>query len=245
MSAVRHLNNLRDAALALVYPRGCELCGESVESYTDGAACARCWRETRIFTGAETLCSKCGRMLEHAGGFSEGVFCHLCDEEHFDTARAVGIYEGALRVAVLALKEKPFVSLRIRNLLARACQNYPFNQTAKIVPVPLHDKRLRQRGFNQAAVLARILSSQTGLPNLENCLARELYTPMHRAGMDEQARRESVERAFVVKQPRLIKGEKILLVDDVFTSGATASACAKALKENGAGEVFVMTIARA
>lgn len=245
MNGIGHLNSLRDAALALVYPRGCELCGASVESYTDGAACADCWRETRIFTGAETLCSKCGRLLEHAGGFAESVFCHLCDGEHFDTARAVGIYEGALRVAVLALKEKPFVSSRVRNLLAPPCQNYPFNQTAKVVPVPLHDKRLRQRGFNQAAFLARILSSQTGLPNLENCLARELYTSPHRVGMDVQARRESVEKAFAVKQPRLIKDEKILLVDDVFTSGATASACAKALKENGASEVFVLTIARA
>jgi predicted amidophosphoribosyltransferase len=68
---------------------------------------------------------------------------------------------------------------------------------------------------------------------------------MHRAGMDERGRRESVEKSFEVKNARLIKGEKILLVDDVFTSGATASACAKILKEKGASEVFVLTIARA
>ena len=76
-------------------------------------------------------------------------------------------------------------------------------------------------------------------------MARHIHTPMHRVGMDERARRESIEKAFAVKQPRLIKDEIVLLVDDVFTTGATASLCAQVLKENGAKQVLVLTLARA
>lgn len=239
------LSDFRDAVLSLVYPRSCEICGKIVENFDDGVACQFCWQATRIFTGRETLCQKCGRWLEHAGRGGETTFCHLCDDDFFDAARAVGIYEAALRISILELKEKPFVAQKLKNLLFERFQNSIVSEATKIVPVPLHAKRLRSRKFNQAAILARILAEKTRLPILENCLVREIHTPMHRATMDERARRESVEKAFVVNQPRLIKGEKILLVDDVFTSGATASVCAKALKEQGADSVFVLTIARA
>ena len=160
-------------------------------------------------------------------------------------ARAVGIYEGALRLAVLELKEKPVVPLRLEKLLFQTFERFSLNQSAKIIPVPLHLKRQRERGFNQAAILAQNLSKRTGQQVLENCLTRKIYTAQHRGAMDERARRESVEKAFVVRQPRLVDNQKILLIDDVFTSGATASVCAQALKEKGASEVFVLTIARA
>jgi ComF family protein len=223
------------------------LCDNSVEKLTDGATCQDCWRKTRIFTGAETLCQKCGRLLEHSAitGKTEIINCHRCNNDFFDIARAVGVYEGALRVAALELKEKPFIALRLKNLLTKVLHKSPFDQTTRIIPVPLHPNRFRERGFNQAAVLGGILSRESKLQMSENCLVREVYTKLHRGGMDEKARRETVEKSFVVRQPRLVEKEKILLVDDVFTSGATASACAKALKESGANEVFVLTIARA
>lgn len=134
---------------------------------------------------------------------------------------------------------------KLKNLLHIALAKFPLEAATKIVPVPLHEKRLRERGFNQAAVLARILGKKSKLQILENCLVREVYTEMHRGAVDERARRESAEKAFAVKQPRNIENAQILLVDDVFTSGATVSACAETLKKNGAREVFVITIARA
>ncbi len=240
-----YLNDLQDAVLTLVYPHGCKLCGASVESASNGAACALCWSKTPVFNFHETLCQKCGRLLEHAGERTQNTLCHRCDNDFYEAARAVGVYKGALRLTVLELKEKPAVPLRLEKLLVHAFEQFPLSQAAKIIPVPLHPKRRRERGFNQAAVLARSLSKQTGQPVLENCLTREIYTTQHRGAMDERARRESVEKAFVVKQPRLVENQKILLIDDVFTSGATASVCAQALKEKGASEVFVLTIARA
>ena len=100
------------------------------------------------------------------------------------------------------------------------------------------------RGFNQAALMAHELSRLTQLPVDDRSLVRTAHTERHRAGMDAQARRESVETAFAVRHHRLIQGERILLVDDVFTTGATASACAGSLMAAGAKEVLVLTIAR-
>jgi competence protein ComFC len=242
----RYFGVLFDAVLTLVYPRGCRVCGESIENFADGAACQFCWQAARVFDGRETLCAKCGRVLQHAGeDASTQIFCHRCDADFYDAAAAVGIYEAALRACILELKEKPFVPPRLRDLLFRRWQNSAVNAADCIVPVPLHSRRLRERGYNQAAVLARAFAAKIKLPVFENCLKREIYTEMHRGAMDERARRESVANAFVVKQPRTVQNKKILLIDDVFTSGATISACAEALKEKGANAVFALTVARA
>ena len=123
-------------------------------------------------------------------------------------------------------------------------QREPLDSATRIVPVPLHPKRQRERGFNQATELGRALASLTGLPLDEWSLVRTIHTERHRAGMDAQTRRESIEAAFEVKHPRLIAGASVLLIDDVFTTGATVSACASALQSAGAQEVFVLTVAR-
>jgi ComF family protein len=164
--------------------------------------------------------------------------------EAFTAARACGAYEGALRASVLALKREPHVASRLARLMFETQQRAPLKDATRIVPVPLHPERMRERGFNQAAALAAALARSTGLPLDEWSLVRILHTTRHRAGMDASARRESVQGAFEARRPRLIKGERILLVDDVFTTGATVSACASALKAAGAQEVFVLTVAR-
>jgi len=110
--------------------------------------------------------------------------------------------------------------------------------------VPLSKKRRLERGFNQAEVLAKILAKQTCIKLDEKSLVRKIHTPMHRAAMDNKAREMSVKNAFEVKRPKFIEGERILLIDDVFTSGATASNCAKTLKDKSAKSVNVLTIAR-
>jgi predicted amidophosphoribosyltransferase len=111
--------------------------------------------------------------------------------------------------------------------------------------VPLHPKRLQSRGFNQASIVAEVVSKSVKLPLDEVSLVRVSSTEKYRAGLDRKGRRETVAGAFAVSHPRLIAGENILLVDDVFTTGATVSACAVALVESGARNVFVLTIGRA
>jgi ComF family protein len=129
-------------------------------------------------------------------------------------------------------------------LMRDVCRRAPLNRATLLIPVPLHSEREQQRGFNQAAILAGAISQLTALPFTGQALVRRQHTGRHRAGMDAQARRESVAQAFAVVQPRTIEGESILLVDDVFTTGATASACALALTDAGAREVLVLTVAR-
>jgi ComF family protein len=237
-----------DAALALVYPQPCAVCDvRGVESRADGPACAECWAATRVFTGGETLCRKCGALA--VGTLPEEkraeVRCRRCDAEAFTAARACGLYEGALRASVLNLKREPFVPGRLARMLCDACARPPLDAATLVIPVPLHTERERERGFNQAALLGRVLAKRSGLRLDEWSLARVAHSERHRAGMDARARRESVKDAFAVVRPRLVEGESVLLVDDVFTTGATVSACACALLAAGAREVLVLTVARA
>jgi len=235
-----------DSLLALVYPQACAICGGSVESRALGVACASCWQRTHIFSGAEVMCWKCG--LPSPGRVPderrEDVRCRRCDDDAFAAARACGVYEGALRASVLQLKRTPHICRKLREQLRRTQQQSPLNRATRIIPVPLHAEREQARGFNQATLLGRELSRATLLPLDEISLVRVKNVVRHRAGMDAKGRRDTVADAFRVTHPTLVKGERILLVDDVFTTGATVSSCAATLLAAGASEVSVLTIAR-
>lgn len=235
---------ITDSLLTIIYPQACQICGGSVEKSENGVVCESCWQKTAIFDGTETVCHKCGRFLsEKPSDFQ--TFCHQCDEHFYDTARAAGLYENALQTSILHLKREPFVSKNLQKILVETFYRSKFQNVDLIIPVPLSKKRLLERGFNQAAVITEILSKNLNITSDTQSLIRTIHTPMHRAGMDTKARELTVKNAFEVKRPNLIKGKSILLVDDVFTSGATVSFCAKILKKSGAKKVYVLTIARA
>ena len=237
-------HKISDALLAVVYPQSCQICEKSVENSSDGVVCRACWDKSNIFSGNEILCAKCGAYLRESETAVE-TFCRKCDEDFYDLAQAVGLYENALAASVLHLKKEPFVSKNLKNLFISAYENSPFQDTDLIIPVPLSKRRFFERGFNQAAVLAQILAKHTKITLDEQSLVRTIHTPMHRAAMDRKARELTVKNAFEVKRPHLIEGKRILLIDDVFTSGATVSNCAKILKKKGAEKVYVLTVARA
>jgi ComF family protein len=235
-----------DAALALVYPQLCEVCGGSVESRKDGVACRDCWRETRLFGVDQSLCWRCGAptLVQVEASAPEDLRCHRCAEVSFAAARACGVYEKALRASVISLKRQPHVPSRLVSLMVRRCEIAPLDRATVIIPVPLHREREKQRGYNQASLLGEALAKCLRLPVLDRVLARPQHTELHRAGMDAKSRRASVAGAFEVITPRLVSDETVLLVDDVFTSGATVSACAGVLSAAGAREVLVLTLAR-
>lgn len=237
------LSKIYDSLLTLAYPQACQVCQNSVENSSDGVACRACWGKTRVFCGAETLCDKCGAFLQ-AKPSNFQTFCHRCDRHFYDTARSVGVYEKALSASVLHLKREPVAAKRLEKLFVSRFEDSAFQDATKIVPVPLSKKRFLERGFNQAVILAKILSKKISIPLDEQSLARRTHTPLHRVGMDVKARETSVNNAFEAKRPKLVEGETFLLIDDVFTSGATVSACAKVLKEKGACKVYVLTLAR-
>jgi ComF family protein len=154
------------------------------------------------------------------------------------------LYEKALRQSVLVLKRQPHLSSRLVEFLTAAAKRESLNRATRIIPVPLHERRASERGFNQATVIAEALAKQLHLPVDETSVVRVRGSEKYRAGLDPKGRRDTVTGAFVVRHPRIIAGETVLLVDDVFTTGATVNACAEALKASGAGDIHVLTIAR-
>lgn len=239
---------LRDAALETLYPQECAVCGKMVESWSDGICCRSCWEEVERLAGSMRKCSKCGLLSYEAGGSEvSGVYrCRYCAEAPFEMARACGPYEGAIRESVLRLKRRPQLPGRLAGMLRVA-----FDELSQaggfdaIVPVPLHRSRLEARGFNQAEVIASELSSLTGLMVARSVLVRDLETGKHRAGMGIRERERSIEGAFRVRAPRTVRGRRLLLVDDVMTTGSTARGAARKLVEAGAAAVSVLCLARA
>ncbi len=246
MPFIRAASLVYDSLLTLVYPQACAVCGKSVESRILGVACASCWRQTQIFTGQETVCWKCGVIA--LGSVDEEkreqVRCRRCDADPFSAARACGVYEGALRASILSLKRDPQICGRVVNLLSKTQQRRPLNEATIVIPVPLHPQRQKARGYNQAALLARALARANSLPLDEVSLIRTQHTDRHRAGLDAKDRRATVAASFRLSFPALVAGERVLLIDDVFTTGATVSACAETLRLAGATEIFVLTLAR-
>lgn len=216
-----------------------------MDRIADGAACSECWASTRIFTPTDALCSKCGLFLGESTCVGKAGRCGKCNDHQYDRAISAGVYHKALSASVLHLKRVPAVPKRVRDCLISVV---PILQPADeflIVPVPLSKKRLMERGFNQAAVLASVLADFLSKPLDERSLVRERDTQMHRAAMDEKARAATVKNVFAVVRPKLVEGKHILLVDDLLTSGATGSQCANALKKSGAARVDVVSLARA
>jgi ComF family protein len=246
MSVSEKIESIYDAGLALFYPQACEVCKASVEKRAGGVACAACWEETELYSDGITCCWKCGESMPKSQNVIdvEAIRCGRCSEHSYDIARAVGIYEKALRASVLALKRRPAAPPRALELLLSLARAAPLSDATRIVEVPLHSQRMSERGFNQTAVLAQFLSKRTGLPFDPYVIERTRHSERHRAGMDVRQRMESVENAFEVRKPRLVTGEVILLVDDVLTTGATVSACAAALKNAHAKAVYVVCLAR-
>lgn len=247
------LTRIYDALLTVAYPQACLVCGGSVEKRSLGVACKQCWESTRVFSGAETICWKCGalspagqviRGVEVAAEIRGEVRCRRCDSHAFTAARAVGLYEKALRASVLESKRRPHLASFLVNLLLGAAIREPLNNATRIIPVPLHDKRARERGFNQAAVIAEALAKRLALPFDEVSLTRIHGSEKYRTGLDPIGRRETVAEAFAVRYPRLVAGENVLLIDDVFTTGATVNACAEVLLASGARQVSALTVAR-
>jgi ComF family protein len=154
------------------------------------------------------------------------------------------VYEGALRESVLKLKRDPYLCTRLVELLVETAMRPPLDLATRIVPVPLHPRRYKTRGFNQAAVIAAAIGQALRLPVDDVSLCRSGSVERYRAGLDAKGRREMVAGAFHVRHPELIKAEDILLVDDVFTTGSTVSSCGGELLSAGARSVYVLTVAR-
>lgn len=247
MRLTRSVNLILDSALSLLYPQRCALCGCLVEQRADGIVCADCWSETRVFSPSEPICFKCGRptikpvVVEQL----ETIRCGICEIDSYSAVRTCGFYEGALKTTVLTLKREPHLCRHLVDTLCEIQRTAPLVRATLIMPVPLHPTREKMRGFNQARVIAYEVARRAGIPLNDSNLIRVAQSDRYRAGMDRRGRRDTVQDVFGVVHPALVGGERVLLIDDVYTTGATLSACSTVLLEAGAKEVLALTIARA
>jgi ComF family protein len=239
---IRAIRKVRDGLVASAYPERCRVCGHTVESYDDGVACRDCWLDpeiTRLI--ADPMCAKCAAPLR-AGGLQ---YCGSCQSLPFSVARACGIYSGAIEASILFLKSQPHVCRRLREIIIHTYSAHSAALACDVVmPVPLNRVRERERGFNQARVVSKIICSRFHLKLDDRSLVRVKHTEQHRAGLDAKDRARPVAGAFEVARPERVKGMRVLLVDDVFTTGSTLAAAARTLLENGAAHVGVFAIAR-
>lgn len=237
-SAITGLNDLWSGLLDLVYPPKCLVCGDMQSKYL----CAECLSEIVFINPPPPICSRCGAPNQENGcGECRGV------EFAFDSARGVGIYDGALKEAIHQLKYSgheviaPVLGMLIVDHLKS--RSIFISQIDCIVPMPIHASRLRQRGFNQSELLAREIGRAFELPILPRTLIRGRATrPQVELSVEE--RLPNVDGAFEVVRSDAVSGRRVLLVDDVFTTGSTSDSASRALRDAGAGEVHVLTLAR-
>ncbi|HWI27613.1 MAG TPA: ComF family protein [Stellaceae bacterium] len=234
------LRRAATALLDLLLPPRCLACGATVSEA--GTLCASCWRGI-TFLGAP-CCACCGLPFEfEAGG---AALCGACAREQppFDRARAVMRYDEASRGLILAFKhgDRLHMAPAFGTWLKRAGSDI-IAVADLAVPVPLHWTRLFARRYNQAAVLAHALRAAGGPPVGVDWLVRRRRTPSQ-GKRNAAARERNVRAAFALKPGRDVRGKRILLIDDVFTTGATVGECARVLRRAGATSVSVLTLAR-
>ena len=233
-----------NAGLGLLYPEVCQLCQAARATPAEGYVCGDCRAKARFIQAP--LCERCGRPYE--GDITTRFECANCQEMewHFQSARSAVVARDPVLEVIhrykyqRALWFEPFLA----ELLIRAASPaLAAQRPGMIVPVPLHPAKRREREFNQAERLAARLGAATHIPVNKRLLQRVVPTRTQ-TQLSRPERLDNVRNAFAMQQGQRLNGERIVLVDDVFTTGATTSACARVLVAAGAGEVCVWTVAR-
>jgi len=240
--ALRHVANF-------LYPPRCAVCGDRFGLEAARRVCEPCL--ARVEKIPQPICAICGAPMQSANAIEDR--CALCLDQrpHFARARAVARYRPSAEsdrrsLPSLIRRHKYGLDQSLQKALAEFLGDelpYSSGDCDVVIPVPLHHRRLWWRGFNQAALLAMTISRRLDKPiDLEALMRRRMTIPQ--TSQDHDARRRNVRRAFAVRRPAVIKGRRVLLIDDVMTTGATVDECARVLMAAGAVRVDVLTLAR-
>ena len=243
-----------DSLTSVIFPSDCRVCGLPLAGFTFLPVCESCWNELPAQAGP--LCVRCGEALSFEPSEGDSALCRPCRAvpPDFDKALAHGVYEDKLRTLLHLLKYDGIAGLagRLGALAAEqvlAVEGLPAELV--VVPVPLFAKKRKSRGFNQAELIARgaMEAMRRQRPEIQiklaSALLRRQRATESQAGLTPHQRRENVRGAFFVPRPEEVRGKHVLLVDDIYTTGATARACSKELRRAGAAAVWVATVARA
>ncbi len=229
----------------VVFPSFCRICSTLLEKTGERLVCRECW--SRLRPQRSPCCICCGRFFE---GAIESHVCSACVEAlpAFTRHRSAGRYRGIAKELIILLKYQKL------QLLGKGLGVFLFQSLEEetglwwradaLVPVPLHPKRRKARGFNQAEILARELGRQCGLEVCRDVLKKN-RDALPQTSLSGAERRANLREAFSVNQKRRVTGKTLILVDDVFTTGTTVEECARTLLRAGADEVRAVTLAQA
>lgn len=229
----------------IFFPSFCELCSSLLELPHEKVICRTCLQSLKLRHSSFCLC--CGRFFDDTG---EPHLCQKCLQKRptFSCHRSCGQYNGKLKDVILLFKYRKFMVLG--KDLAWFAYRTLRNEEAlwwgveAVVPVPLHPKRKKQRGFNQALIIAKELAMLKGIKLVEGQLVK-LKNILPQTSLKAEDRQKNVKGAFGIKEREKIEGKIILLVDDVYTTGSTIRECSSVLKNAGAKDVRAITLARA
>ena len=246
----RHVSTLAarwsEHGMQWLWPSDCAVCQGTITGVGNHPICRDCWETAPKLK--RPWCPRCGLPFRSAAALAQSPdhWCAACRERSpsYDCARAAVAYDGVVAVAIKLFKYQQ----RQRLATPLAAWLFPLLDDLAggvdgVVPVPLHPRRLREREFNQALALAQVVARQSGWPLWWNVLERKRPTPAQ-VGLEAVARRRNVRGAFALRRPASVEGKRLMLIDDVLTTGSTVNECARVLKRAGAVSVDVLTVAR-
>ncbi|MBM4054115.1 MAG: ComF family protein [Planctomycetes bacterium] len=239
------INNYVHAFLDVFYPRICLHCRGNINYSREQYICGAC-RENIAFIN-ENYCSRCGSISGPYSVSFDEKGCGFCRTQHFyhDSLTAIAHYDGAIKVLVHKYKyeKQRFLYKAVNDvLLANRKLNERIQEVDIIIPVPLYWRKKLQRGFNQSELIAREIHRVFSKPLSVNNLIR-IKNTASQTRLSKTKRYANIQKAFFVKNPAIIKGKRVLLVDDVLTTGLTMQECAKKLKEGGVKSVHLLVLA--
>ncbi len=240
---------IKEGLLNFIFPLDCKICEKPIRESKGYSICEDCFKTIELIE--RPYCIKCGKPLIPSVFFKQNreILCLDCKRKKysFEFSRSTGIYDKVLKKCIHLFKyygekklAKPLGKLMVDYLV----KNDEFKKRIDlIIPVPLHKNDLRKRGFNQSILLCRVIGNYFSISVGEKVLIKKKLTPFQ-ANLSKKEREKNILRAFLVEKPKEIKGKNILILDDVFTTGATVEECTKELMKARAKNIFVLTLAR-
>lgn len=228
-----------ETAITFLYPSQCKVCKEYLRLIAEPYICMSCWKDIEYIN--PPWCEICGLP-------SEENLCDACASQppRYGKLRTIAVYEKTLQQAIHLFKFEKRTSIR-KSLIQLLVDNIPddlnLNDYDYVLPIPIHKKRLRERGFNQALLLAEGLTKITGLKVLQDALVRNKNTSPQ-SSLNREARQTNILGAFGLKNADYIRSKHILVLDDVYTTGATVREVVKILWDADPKEIDVLTLAR-
>ena len=249
MNSQNMIEYITEGLLNLVFPLNCKICKTPIRESKGYSICEDCFKTIKLIE--QPYCVKCGKPLIPTEFFIQNreILCFDCKNKKysFEFSRSTGVYDKVLKKCIHLFKyygekklAKPLGKLMVDYLV----KNDEFKKRIDlIIPVPLHKNDLRKRGFNQSILLGRVVGNYFSISVGEKVLIKKKLTPFQ-ANLSKKEREKNILRAFLVEKPKEIKGKNILILDDVFTTGATVEECTKELMKARAKNIFVLTLAR-